>query len=102
MGRASLDAALALAAFDQQVEVLFLGDGVLQLLPGQESEAVGVKNIGKLLASLPLYEITSVYVDTEAAERYGLDLSLAPLPCEALDANGVRRLMAAADHLLGF
>ena len=102
LGRTSLDAALAMAAFEQPVEVLFMGDGVLQLLPKQDSEAIGVKSVGKLLGSLPLYEIASAYVDANAAKRYQVDLSLAPLPCEALDQAGIRRLMTSSDHLLAF
>jgi len=99
---ASLDAALASAAFEQPVDLLFLGDGVLQLHAGQDSAAQGVRNKAKVLASLPLYDIERVYVDAEAAARYQLDLSEAPLPTESLDPNGMRRLMAAYDHLLGF
>ena len=102
LGRASLDATLAMAAFDQPVDVLFLGEGVLHLLPEQDSHAIGVKNIAKLLASMPLYEIASAYVDAAAAERYGVDPALAPLPCETLDRDGIRALMTGSNHLLGF
>ena len=91
-----------MAAFDQPVQLLFLGDGVLHLLPEQNSHAIGVKNIGKLLAALPLYEIASVYVDAGAVQRHGLDLDMAPLPCQALDPSGIRSLMTDSDHLLGF
>lgn len=102
LGRAALDAALAMAAFDQPVDVLFMGDGVLNLLPEQDSRAIGVKNIGKLLASMPLYEVATVYAEATAVERYGLDLDLAPLPCEALDSAAIRSMMIERDHLLGF
>ena len=102
LGRAALDAALAMAAFDQPVDVLFMGDGVLNLLPDQDSRVIGVKNIGKLLASMPLYEVAAVYVEAAAVERYGLDLTLAPLPCKALDGSEIRAMMVERDHLLGF
>ena len=102
LGRASLDAALAMAAFDQPLAVLFLGDGVLHLLPEQDSHAIGVKNIGKLLASMPLYDITAVFAEAAAVERYGLDLTAAPLPCQSLETADIRKLMTDNDHLLGF
>ena len=102
LARTALDTSLAMAAFDKAVNVLFLGEGVLNLLPGQESQSVGVKNIGKLLASMPLYEIESVYVDAKAVSHYGLDLGLAPLPCKSLDSEGIKHLLAASDYLLGF
>jgi len=102
LARASLDVALAAAAFEQPVSLLFMGDGVLQLLPEQDSKAIGRKNIGRLLASLPLYDIEQVYVDAEAAARYRIDLAGAPLPARALDETGLRQLMNSCDHLLGF
>jgi len=102
LAKASLDVALAAAVFEQPVSLLFMGDGVLQLLAEQESRAIGVKNIGRLLASLPLYDIESVYVDARAAAHYGVDLSQAPVVMQALDGSGVHQLMAGCDHLLGF
>ena len=99
---ASLDAALASAAFEQPVDLLFVGDGVLQLQNNQDSTAQGLRNQGKVLASLPLYDIERVYADAEAAARYQVDLSAAPLPTEALDPGAMRQLMIAYDHLLGF
>jgi len=102
LARASLDVALAAAAFDQAISLLFAGDGVLQLLPGQDSGPLGVKNLGRLLASLPLYDIDQVYVDAETARRYQLDLAAAPLPARALEREAMGELIAAHEHLLGF
>jgi sulfur relay (sulfurtransferase) DsrF/TusC family protein len=75
---------------------------VLQLRPDQDSEALGVKNPGRLLASLPLYDIEQVYVDAGAAARYQLDLQAAPLPARAVDRQAMRDLIERHDHLLGF
>ena len=102
LARASLDVALAAAAFEQPVQLLFMGDGVLQLLAEQESQAIGTKNIGRLLASLPLYDIKRVYVDAEAATRYAIDLASAPVATQKLNGAEIRELMANCDHLLGF
>ena len=98
----SLDVALASAAFEQPVDLLFLGDGVLQLQPGQDSEEPGVRNKGKLLASLPLYGIERVYADADAVVRYRLDLAAAPVGAVALNPVEIHELMVAHDHLLGF
>src|SRR5262245_44556501 len=102
LAKASLDVALANAAFDQAVDLLFLGDGVLQLLPEQDSRMLGIKNIGRQLASLPMYDINSVYVDAGAVARYNIDLSRSPVSTRVLDQVGMHDLMAAYDHLLGF
>ena len=102
LARASLEVALAAAAFDQKVNLLFLGDGVLQLLPGQDSEALGRKNQERTLASLPLYEIEQVYLDAEAAVRYGIDPLAAPVPAVILGTEQIRQLLRTHDRLLPF
>jgi tRNA 2-thiouridine synthesizing protein C len=101
LAKASLDIALAMAAFEQRVDMLFIGDGVLQLCPNQDTQALGVKSISRQLASLPLYDISSIYVDESAATRYQLDLAQAPVPTQALDGPQMHQLMSGFDHLLG-
>jgi tRNA 2-thiouridine synthesizing protein C len=102
LAKASLDVALASAAFDQPVDLLFLGDGVLQLQADQDSQPLGIKNRGRQLASLPLYDINCVYVDAEATARYNLDLEKAPLETRTLDPGEIHQLMVRYNHLLGF
>jgi len=102
LAKAAVDVALATAAFSQAIDLLFLGDGVLQLLPGQDSRALGMKNVGRQLASMPLYDINRVYVDAQAVTRYNMDLSRAPIETRALDQEEIHRLMVGYDHLLGF
>lgn len=102
LAKASIDVAFAAAAFEQPVDLLFLGDGVLQLHPDQDSHPIGVKTIGRQLAALPLYGISRVYVDSEAVARYKLDLSRAPVDSIALDSDGVHHLLQRYDHLLSF
>ena len=101
LGRAALDTALAMAAFEQPVDILFMGDGVAHLLPQQDSSAIGVKNIGKLLGSLPLYGIEFAYAEGFSLQHFGLDPGLAPVPLKVLDGPAINALMAASDHLLG-
>ena len=102
LAKVSLDVALATAAFEQPVDLLFLGDGVLQLQADQDSQSLGIKNRGRQLASLPLYDINCVYVDAEASARYNLDLEKAPLETRTLGPEEIHPLMARYDHLLGF
>lgn len=102
VARVAIDVSLANAAFDQPVEMLFLGDGVLQLLPAQDATALGRKNLARLLASLPLYGIEQVYVDAEAAARYRVNLQHSPVAAVPLDKAAMRALLCKHDHLLGF
>ncbi|WP_268596057.1 sulfurtransferase complex subunit TusC, partial [Escherichia coli] len=43
-GREGLDALLATSALSEDVGVFFVGDGVLQLLPGQQPEKILARN----------------------------------------------------------
>jgi tRNA 2-thiouridine synthesizing protein C len=100
LARAAVDAALAAAAFDQPVSLLFLDQGVLQLLPDQDTQALGVKNLGKMLSSLPLYDIDRVYVDGVALQRFGLDSGQLAVSAEVLDNQQLQALISAHDHLV--
>jgi hypothetical protein len=55
-----------------------------------------------MLASLPHYDVNWVYVDAEAAARYNLDLTNAPIETRLLGTPEIHQLMLAYDHLLGF
>ena len=102
LARAALDAAKAMAAFEQAIDILFLGDGVLHLMPDQDGAAIGVNNVSKLLASLPLYDIDSVYVDAASAAKYRLAASDTPIAGQFLDQAQIQQLLSRNDHLLGF
>ena len=100
LARAGVDFALACGAFEQNITVLFTGAGVLQLQDQQSGAALGLKDIGKQLASLPLYDIESVCVDAEARARYAVDLDSSPVPAQVLDAKAVRALIAQHEHVI--
>ncbi len=102
LAKASLDVALAAAAFEQPIDLLFMGEGVLQLYPDQDGRSLGVKTIGRQLAALPHFDINRVYADSEAVARYKMDLSRAPVDTLAIQPGEVQQLMLEYDHLLGF
>ncbi len=102
LSRAGIDAALAAGAFEQAVNVLFLGDGVLQLLPDQDTAATGSKNLGKNIASLPLYDIETLFIDAQSVAQLGIDPAALPAQAQLLAPAAVRGLMCGHQHLLSF
>ncbi|MFV0277632.1 MAG: sulfurtransferase complex subunit TusC [Parahaliea sp.] len=102
LARAALDTALAAAAFDHPPVLLFLGAGVLQLLPDQDAAVVGTRTHGKVLDSLPLYDLDTFYVDAAALAAFGIDPAALPAGARLLDDAALRELMAGCDHILGF
>lgn len=70
----SLEVVLIGAAFDQDVSLAFVDDGVFQLTKNQNTSAVGMKNFSPTYAALGDYEVKKVFVEKESLEERGLSL----------------------------
>lgn len=70
----SLEVVLIGAAFDQDVSLAFIGDGVYQLTKGQNTDAIGQKNFSPVYGALGDYEVTKIYIEKESLEERGLTL----------------------------
>ncbi len=68
----SLEVVLIGAAFDQDVSLAFLDDGVFQLTKGQDTKGIGVKNFSPTFRALGDYEVTKLFVERESLEERGL------------------------------
>jgi tRNA 2-thiouridine synthesizing protein C len=82
----SLEVVLIGAAFDQDVSLAFLDDGVYQLVKGQDTAEVDMKNFSPTYQALGDYDVTKLYVEKESLEERGLTLGdLMPLTYEDED-----------------
>jgi len=102
LARTSLEVALSSATFDQEVGLLFMGDGVLHLIQEQNSSVLEVRNIAKLIASFPLYDLDQLFIDERALQHYALDTGELPQDMQQLDDAAMRTLLSRYDHILGF
>ncbi|HSF92875.1 MAG TPA: sulfurtransferase complex subunit TusC [Paracoccaceae bacterium] len=68
----SLEVVLIGAAFEQDVSLAFLDDGVFQLTKGQNTESIGVKNFSPTFRALGDYEVTKLFVERESLQERGL------------------------------
>lgn len=68
----SLEVVLIGAAFDQDVSLAFLDDGVYQILKGQDTSGIGMKNFSPTYRALGDYEVNKLYVEKESLEERGL------------------------------
>ena len=100
--REALDLALAAAAFDQAVTLLFLGDGVTQLLNAHDSAAIDEKSFEKQLSALPLYDVDTLYADAAALQRRGLTAADLSLPVLMLSEAQISALFDDHDVILNF
>ena len=70
----SLEVVLVGAAFDQDVSLAFVDDGVYQLIKGQDTSEIGMKNFSATYAALGDYDIKKIFVEKESLEERGLTL----------------------------
>jgi len=68
----SLEVVLIGAAFDQDVTLAFVDDGVYQLKKDQDTKGMGVKNFSPTYNALGDYDIKKLYVEKESLEERGL------------------------------
>jgi len=70
----SLEVVLIAAAFEQDVSLAFVGDGVYEIVKGQSTDGIGMKNFSPTYKALGDYEVTKLYVEKESLEARGLTL----------------------------
>jgi len=68
----SLEVVLIGAAFDQEVSLMFVDDGVYQLVKGQDTSGIGMKNFSPTYRTLGDYEVKNIYVDQASLASRGL------------------------------
>lgn len=98
----SLEVMLIGAAFEQDVSLAFLGDGVFQLARGQDTKALEVKNFAAAYRALDDYDITKVYVESEALAARGLTEADLLVPVEVVSTQRMAEIMEDQDVILSF
>ncbi|MDT8403997.1 sulfurtransferase complex subunit TusC [Sulfuriflexus sp.] len=68
----SLEVVLIGAAFEQDVRLAFMDDGVFQILKGQDTNGIGTKNFAPTYNALGDYDINKIYVEKESLDERGL------------------------------
>lgn len=95
-----LEVVLVAAAFDQDVSVVFLDDGVCQLKKNQDTTGIGMKNFSKTYGALDDYDVEKIYVEKESLDARGLTADDLVIPVEVLAADDLREIMAQQDVVI--
>ena len=98
----SLEVVLIAATFDQDVSLVFIDDGVYELVKGQETKGIGIKNHSKTYRALDGYDVEKLYVERESMEERGLSEADLLVPVEVLSSAEMAYLMAEQDVVLSF
>jgi len=98
----SLEVVLIGAAFEQDVSLAFVGDGVYQLARGQDTKALEVKNFSPTYRALEDYDVTKLYVDGDSLAERGLTAEDLLVPVEVIGAERMAEIMDSHDVVLTF
>ena len=101
-GQEALDAALIGAAFEQEVSVLFLHDGVFMLKEGQNADDSALKQFTKAFAALEDFGIEQIFTHDMSLAARGLDEGALMIGSKVLDADGIRQLIRQQDRVFTF
>ena len=95
--KACQDMVLASAVFEQNINYVFMDDGVWQLLRGHAPDHIGAKNTPAALQAMELYGVENIYaLDSSLAER-GLDAQQLQIAVRVCTAEQLARIIRDSD-----
>jgi tRNA 2-thiouridine synthesizing protein C len=98
----SLEVVLIGAAFEQDVSLAFVDDGVYQLTKGQDTKGLEMKNFSPTFRALADYDVTKLYVEKEALQARGLSEADLVVPVEVVSTQRMAEIMDGQDVILSF
>jgi len=98
----SLEVVLIGAAFEQDVSMVFIDDGVYQLKKDQDTDGIGMKNFSKTYRALEMYDVEKLYVDKQSLEERGLTEDDLLVDVEIKTTDELTALMEEQDVVLSF
>jgi len=96
----ALDIALAGGAFDLPISMLWLDEGVWQLVAGQQPQQLEQKNLQAQLSALPMFGVEKLYVAQHSLEQHGLTQMDLALEVEAVSAAQITQLIQQHQQVL--
>lgn len=88
-----LENVLIMGAYDQDISVLFVDDGVYAIKEGMNTEATGIKNFSPTFRALEAYDIEKIYVDKGSLEERGLSVDDLVIEPQIIESSAVAEMM---------
>ena len=96
----NLETVLIAAAFDQDVSMVFIDDGIYQIKKGQDTQGIAMKNFSPTFRALEGYDVEKLYVERESMEARGLTADDFVVPVEVLSSAELSVLMDEQDVVI--
>ena len=101
LAREGLEAALACGAMGAKTSVLYINEGVWQLLESQNSSSIDCKNQAAMASALPLYDVDTIWVDEDSLKQRNLtsaDINAGKI----INRTRVQALLSSSKSILSF
>jgi tRNA 2-thiouridine synthesizing protein C len=95
-----LEMILIMAAYEQDLSVVFIGDGVYALKKGQDTTTIGIKGYSRTFMALDGYDVEKLYVDQHSLEERGLGTDDLIVAVEIMTAEKIGLLMKEQDVII--
>ena len=98
----ALEVVLIGAAFDQDVSLAFIDDGVFQLKKDQDTSEIYTKNFSKIYSALEMYDVEKLFVEKESLESRGLTEDDLSVEVKVIDSSEMKKLMSDSEVVFNF
>ena len=98
----ALEVVLIGAAFEQDVSLAFIDDGVFQLKKDQDTSEINTKNFSKIFSALEMYDVEKLYVEKESLESRGLTENDLSVDVKVIDSSEMKILITDSEVILNF
>ena len=98
----ALEVVLIGAAFDQDVSLAFIDDGVYQLKKNQDTSDINTKNFSKTYGALEMYDVEKLYVEKESLEQRGLSEDDLMVDVKILTSEEMKKIITDSEVILNF
>ena len=98
----ALEVVLIGAAFDQDVSLAFIDDGVFQLKKDQDTSEIYTKNFSKIYSALEMYDVEKLFVEKESLEIRGLTQDDLSVDVKIIDSSEMKKLMSDSEVVFNF
>jgi tRNA 2-thiouridine synthesizing protein C len=96
----SIDLALVCAAFDQTVNIIFIDNGVYNIVQNQSYQELNDKNHLDILKGLEFYDIYNIYAEIESLDRRNITSENIINLCQTLTSVEIKKIYFQANHVV--
>ena len=98
----ALEVVLIGAAFEQDVSLAFIDDGVFQLKKDQDTSDIHTKNFSKIYKALEMYDVEKLFVEKESLEKRGLTEDDLSVDVKVINSSEMKKLITDSEVKFNF